>query len=66
MYKELYRIQKMPRDYMREHPQIVGLTQWRQPGSTIYAILPHLDDNVHADAGGNLSVIDGNCCGPIT
>ena len=56
MYEELYRIQRMPRDYMKHHPEIVNQSVWRQPGATMYAILPHLDDHIRADEKGNLSV----------
>jgi hypothetical protein len=46
MYKELYKNGSMLRNYMEENSQRFVGHKWRQPGASMYAILPQLDDAI--------------------
>ena len=52
LYLELYRFGSLTNRYMNEHCQrILGRSEWRAPGSAMFAVLPHLDGNIQSRRG---------------
>lgn len=60
IYVELYRIGRMPHDYLRAEAngrRVVGHNRYAgSPGASIFGILPRLDDRIVPDGKGNLRV----------
>jgi len=57
LYRELYRLRCLPRNYMRNPnnaKRVVGRSHWHAPGAAIYAIIPHLDTDIKVADGGHL------------
>jgi hypothetical protein len=55
-YAELYATGSLTNAYMRENvSRILGWSSWERPGSSMFAILPRLDDSIRV-VGGSLQV----------
>ena len=52
LYRELYRMGTLTNRYMAENcKRLLGRSEWRQPGSAMFAVLPHLDGSVKSMEG---------------
>lgn len=52
LYLELYRIGSLTNRYMTEHcRRLLGRSEWRAPGSAMFAVLPHLDGDIQSRRG---------------
>jgi len=58
-YEYLYSQEEIKRNYFRNEENckhVFGWKCWHAPGAAMYALLPHLDDNIRASTQGDLSI----------
>jgi hypothetical protein len=58
-YKHLYSHEKLRRNHFRNEDiclRVFGWKCWHAPGAAMFALLPHLDDNIYTNEEGDLFI----------